>query len=48
MHNPIAIFDLEGNLLGASNLEKAAHVPTFAYVMQHGKLKLARFDSVKE
>lgn len=38
VHNPIAIFDLEGNLLGASNLEKAAHVPTFAYVMQHGKM----------
>ena len=38
IHNPIAIFDLEGNLLGQSNLEKITHIPTFAYVLQNGKM----------
>lgn len=38
VHNPILIFDMEGNLLGQSNLEKAIQFPTFAYVMEHGKM----------
>ena len=38
IHNPILIFDLEGNLLGQSNLEKASHFPTFAYVQEQGKM----------
>ena len=38
IHNPILVFDLEGNLLGQSNLEKAIHYPTFAYVWKYGKM----------
>lgn len=38
VHNPILIFDLEGNLLGQSNLKKAAHHPTFAHVLATGKM----------
>lgn len=38
VHNPILIFDLEGNLLGQSNLEKAIQHPTFAYVWKYGKM----------
>jgi len=38
VHNPILIFDLEGNLLGESNLEKAIQYPTFAHVWTYGKM----------
>ena len=37
IHNPILVFDMEGNLLGQSNLSKAAHSPTFAYILEHHK-----------
>ena len=38
IHNPILIFDIEGNLLGQSNLDKASTQPTFAYVRDHRKM----------
>jgi hypothetical protein len=38
VHNPILIFDLDGNLLGQSNLEKAIQHPTFAHVWTYGKM----------
>lgn len=36
IHNPILIFDLEGNLLGQSNLEKATSYSIFSHIAKHG------------
>ena len=38
IHNPILVFDLEGNLIGQSNLEKAIDYPTFSHVWKYGKM----------
>ena len=38
IHNPILVFDMEGNLISQSNLEKAIDCPTFAYVWKYGKM----------
>ena len=38
IRNPFLVFDLEGNLLGSTYLDKASFLPEFAYVKHYGKM----------
>lgn len=38
IHNPFLVFDIEGNLLGGTYLDKASFLPEFAYVKLYGKM----------
>lgn len=43
IRNPILVFDMEGNLLGQSNLDKATHFPRFSYIAEHNKMSAHSF-----